>query len=393
MGKPTIFTRTVWILSFASLFNDICSEMLYPVLPVYLDSIGFTALWIGVLEGLAEAVVGLSKGYFGQLSDHRGERLPFVKAGYFLSSFSKSAIVFFSHPLWVLTARSGDKLGKGIRTGARDAMLSDEASHEHKGKIFGLHRAMDTTGAAIGPAFALVFLYFYPGEYKTIFYIAFIPAMIGVGITFLIKEKKVSSPKVISAKPGFFSYFKYWKRADRDYKNLVIGLLIFALFNSSDIFLLLMAKEAGFSDLHVVGVYVFYNLVYAVFAYPLGALADKQGMRNVLLFGFILFIIAYASIAFVHDEILLYAVFLLYGIYSAATDGISKAWIAKISPKEETATAIGFYASCLSLVTMLASMVAGALWVGFEPSSTFLFTAAGAFVSVLWIFTRVKSMY
>ena len=144
-----IFTRTIWTLGFVSLFADIASEMLYPVMPIYLRSVGFTALWIGILEGIAEAVVGLSKGYFGKLSDEKGMRMPFVRLGYFLSGVAKSAMPFFSSPLWVLFARSSDRLGKGIRTGARDAILSDECSKENKGKVFGLHRAMDTTGAAL----------------------------------------------------------------------------------------------------------------------------------------------------------------------------------------------------------------------------------------------------
>ena len=154
-----IFTRTIWMLSFVSLFNDIGSEMLIPVMPIYLKTIGFTALWIGILEGLAEAIVGVSKGYFGKLSDEKGKRLPFVQLGYLLSNISKPLMALFISPIWVLFVKSGDKLGKGIRTSARDAMLSDECSKENKGKVFGLHRAMDTCGAAIGPSLALIFLF------------------------------------------------------------------------------------------------------------------------------------------------------------------------------------------------------------------------------------------
>src|ERR1051326_1331948 len=151
MTGQKIFTRTIWTLGLVSLFNDISSEMLYPIMPIYLKSIGFTALWIGILEGIAEAVVGLSKGYFGKLSDEKGKRLPFIQLGYFLSAISKSMLALFANVFWVLFARSGDKFGKGIRTSARDAMLSDEAEHNHKGQIYGLHRSMDTIGAAIGP--------------------------------------------------------------------------------------------------------------------------------------------------------------------------------------------------------------------------------------------------
>ncbi len=376
MIKQKIFTRTIWILSFVSLFTDIASEMLYPVMPIYLKTIGFTALWIGVLEGVAEAIVGISKGYFGKLSDEKGQRLPFIKLGYFLSSISKPLMAIFTFPVWILFARSTDRLGKGIRTSARDAMLSDECSKENKGKVFGLHRAMDTLGAAIGPLLALLFLYFYPAHYKPLFFIAFAPGLLGVLLTFFIKEKqKVSNLKI--AKGSFFSYFSYWKIAKAEYKKLTIGLLLFALFNSSDVFLLLMAKNIGISDLHIIGVYVFYNLVYALFAFPIGSMADKIGMKPTFVIGLILFAIVYGGMVFVQSEMMMYVLFFIYGIYAAATDGVSKAWISKIVPHSETATAIGFYASCSSFATLFASSVAGLLWVSFSPDVTFSFAAIG----------------
>ena len=388
MNTPKIFTRTIWILSFVSLFTDIASEMLYPVMPIYLKTIGFTALWIGILEGVAEAIVGISKGYFGKLSDEKGKRLPFIKLGYFLSSISKPLMAIFTYPVWILFVRSTDRLGKGIRTSARDAMLSDESSKENKGKVFGLHRAMDTLGAAIGPLLALTFLFFYPGHYKPLFFIAFAPGLIGVALTFIVKEKqKVTEPKI--SKGNFFSYFSYWKIAKTNYKKLAIGLLFFTLFNSSDVFLLLMAKNMGISDLHIIGVYVFYNLVYALFAYPMGSLADKIGMRPTFIIGLLLFAIVYGGIIFVQNEMMLYVLFFIYGVYAAATDGVSKAWISKIVPSSETATAIGFYGSCASFATLFASSIAGLLWVSFSPDVTFSVAAIGVlFVSIYFLLLK-----
>lgn len=388
MPKEKIFTRTIWILSFVSFFADIASEMLYPVMPIYLKTIGFTALWIGILEGVAEAVVGLSKGYFGKLSDERGQRLPFVQLGYLLSSLSKPLMAIFTFPVWVLFVRSTDRLGKGIRTGARDAMLSDECSKENKGKVFGLHRAMDTLGAAIGPLFALAFLYMYPEHYKPLFLIAFIPGMIGVGLTFIIKEKPKRIPeKQITSNSGIFSYFGYWKVASLNYKKVVVGLLMFTLFNSSDIFLLLMAKNMGIGDLHIIGVYIFYNLIYALGSYPMGILADKIGMRYTFIIGLFLFVIVYGSMAFLKTEFMLYVLFFIYGLYSAATEGVSKAWISKIAPASETATAIGFYASCASIAALFASTIAGLIWVSFNSASTFIVTAiATLLVMVYFLF-------
>ncbi len=388
MIKQKIFTRTIWILSFVSLFTDIASEMLYPVMPIYLKTIGFTALWIGVLEGLAEAVVGISKGYFGKLSDEKGQRLPFIKLGYFLSSISKPLMAIFINPVWILFVRSTDRLGKGIRTSARDAMLSDECSKENKGKVFGLHRSMDTLGAAIGPLLALTFLFFYPAHFKSLFFIAFAPGLLGVVLTFIIKEKQ-KLPVVKIAKGNFFSYFSYWKIAKTEYKKLAVGLLFFALFNSSDVFLLLMAKNIGISDLHIIGVYVFYNLVYALFAYPIGSLADKIGMKPTFVIGLLLFAIVYGGMVFVQNEMMLYILFFIYGIYAAATDGVSKAWISKIVPNSETATAIGFYSSCASFATLFASSIAGLLWVSFSPYVSFSFAAVGVLlVTIYFLFLK-----
>jgi len=159
-------TRTVWILSLISLLTDTASEMLYPIMPIYLKSIGFSIVTIGILEGFAEAIAGLSKGYFGKLSDNLGRRVPFVQVGYALSSISKPMMAVFTYPLWIFFARTIDRIGKGIRTGARDAILSDEATPETKGKVFGFHRSMDTLGAAIGPTFALIYLIYHPQDYN-----------------------------------------------------------------------------------------------------------------------------------------------------------------------------------------------------------------------------------
>src|SRR5882724_131599 len=185
-----IITRTVLILSFVSLFADIASEMLYPVIPVYLKEIGFSFFWIGLLEGVVNFTAGISKGYFGKLSDEKGTRLPFVKLGYLFSAISKPLMATFAYPVWIFFVRTLDRLGKGVRTAARDALLSQEATKETKARVFGFHRGMDTVGATIGPIIALLFLYFRPHQYKTIFYLAFIPGVISVLLVFWVKEKK-----------------------------------------------------------------------------------------------------------------------------------------------------------------------------------------------------------
>ena len=185
-----IINRTVWILSLVSLFADVASEMLYPVVPVYLKEIGFSVFLIGVLEGVAEFTAGLSKGYFGKLSDEKGVRLPFIKSGYFLSAVSKPMMAVFTFPLWIFLGRTIDRLGKGFRTAARDALLSQNATPETKARVFSFHRGMDTLGAVIGPIAALLFLHFYPKQYAPLFYLAFFPGLIAVLLIFLLKERR-----------------------------------------------------------------------------------------------------------------------------------------------------------------------------------------------------------
>ena len=367
-------SKAVWILSLVSLFTDMASEMLYPIMPFYLKSIGFSIVLIGILEGFAEAIAGLSKAYFGKYSDLTGRRVPFVQIGYAFSAISKPMMAIFTFPIWVFFARTLDRFGKGIRTGARDAILSDEATAETKGKVFGLHRSMDTLGAVLGPAIALLYLHFYPENYKSLFFLAFLPGIAAFLSTFLLKDKQIIKAKTEN-KPSVFSFLNYWKESPSNYKKVVIGLLIFTLFNSSDVFLLLRAKEAGLDDTMVIGVYIFYNLIYALFAFPIGILADKIGLKKILLFGFLLFSIVYFGMAFNTNKIICIELFFLYGIYAAATEGISKAWISNISEKKDTATAIGTFTGLQSICTMLASSMAGLLWFKYGASVALSVTA------------------
>jgi MFS family permease len=364
------------------------SEMLYPVMPIYLKSIGFSVLLIGILEGVAEATAGLSKGYFGKLSDLSGKRVPFVRAGYLLSALSKPMMAVFIFPLWIFFARTIDRLGKGIRTGARDAILSDEANPSTKGKVFGFHRSMDTLGAVLGPAMALLYLYFYPEDYITLFYIAFIPGLLAIASSFLLKDKTYRPKEKIST--GFFSFLNYWKTSPSAYRRLVTGLLVFTLFNSSDIFLLLKAKQAGLDDTAVIGIYIFYNLVYAAFALPLGILADRIGLKQMFLFGLSLFVLVYYGMSTYTDIRIIAGLFFLYGIYAAATEGISKAWISNITDKKDTATAIGTYSGFQSICTMVASSLAGYIWFAFGAPAAFLLSAVAAVIVLLYFILFVK---
>ena len=386
MKKPfAAISRAVWVLSLVSLLTDVSSEMLYPVLPLYLKSIGFSVVLIGVLEGVAEATAGLSKGWFGKWSDVSGRRLPFVQLGYLFSAVSKPMMALWVWPLWVFWARTLDRLGKGIRTGARDALLSAAATPGTKGRVFGFHRAMDTLGAALGPALALLYLYYRPGDYRTLFFVAFLPGLLAVLFTRFLTEKKIKQTGR-HARPVFFSFLKYIPAATPAYRRLLFGLLAFSLVNSSDVFLLLLLNHLDFSDTAMVGTYIFYNLVYALSSYPLGILADRIGLKKIYIFGLSLFALTYYTMAITREPSLLVAAFFIYGMYAAATQGISKAWISQVSAEEDMATAIGTYEGLRSIAALLASSFAGFIWFYFGPAFTFLFSAVTTTIIILYFF-------
>lgn len=360
-------------------------------MPLYLKQIGYTALFIGILEGVSEAVAGLSKGYFGQQSDLKGKRLPFVRAGYSLSAISKPLLVFFIYPLWIFFCRTLDRLGKGLRTGARDALLRDESNNATRATVFGFHRSMDTAGAAIGPAIALIYLYFYPAHYKSLFLIAFCPGILAIVSTFFIKEKKMDPQPV--AKPGIFSFLNYWKTSNSDYRKICAGLLLFALFNSSDVFLLLKLKESGLQDSYVIAVYILYNLVYALVAYPAGIIADRLGIRKIFITGLILFFIVYAGFAFSNNLWIFLLLITIYGFYAAATEGISKAWISNCVLKKDTATAIGGFSGFQSIASLFASSMSGFIWFNYGAKYAFMLTAMVTVIVVIYFLViriRVK---
>ncbi|RYF87337.1 MAG: MFS transporter [Chitinophagaceae bacterium] len=347
-----VINRTVLILSFVSLFADVASEMLYPVIPVYLKEIGFSVF----------------------------------------SAVSKPMLAAFAYPLWIFFSRTVDRLGKGVRTAARDALLSQNATPETKARVFGFHRSMDTLGAAIGPALALLLFLFFPKNYVLVFLLAGIPGLVSVALIFFLKEER--KPSSTLGKGNFFSFFRYWKIASPQYKRLVIGLLLLALFNSSDLFLLLKTKEVTGDDRLAIGAYILYNLVFAMAAYPLGALADKIGIRKVFMGGLVLFALVYFLFGSTQLTAILFAAFFIYGIYAAATEGITKAWISNLSHGKNTATAIGFYTSCESICTLLASIITGWLWEDFNSSIAFYITGAVAVIVFIYflVFGNIKAV-
>ena len=375
-------TRPIWLLSLVSLFSDITSEMIYPIMPIYLQSIGFSILWIGTLEGIAEAIAGLSQGYFGKASDLAGKRMPFVRLGYALTALSKPIIGVFRDPFLILLARSADRFGKGIRTGARDAILSTETTNSHKGRVFGFHRSMNTTGAVIGLLLALGYLYYHPGDYQALFLISAIPAIISVVLSFFITDSQVHLSKP-NPEISAFTFLNYWSKSSNEYKRIITGLLAFTLFNASDFFLLLKMKQDGLDDISIISIYIFYNLVYAVTALPLGILADRIGLKAMLIIGLCAYAVLYFGMALMSGGTPFLFLFFAYGIYSSATEGISKAWISNTCELQDLGTALGTFLGFQSITLMIASILTGILWSLIGANTTFLIVGS---ITTLLIF-------
>lgn len=389
--KAKVITRSVWILSVVSLFTDISTEMLYPITPLYLKSIGFSVFLIGVIEGVGEAISGLSKGYFGELSDKKGVRIPYIKGGYWLSAIARPLMGIFTFPAWIFGARSLDLLGKGIRTSARDALLSDESTAQTKATVFGFHRMMDTLGAVIGPSIALLYLHYHPHSYRIMFFIAFAPAVLAGTTVLLMKEKKKPVSKDKPVKWAFISSFSYIKTGPKEYRKLLGGLMLFTLFNSSNAFLILKVKESGESDTTTIGIYIFYNFIYALFSYPLGKVADRIGLKTTFVSGLILFAVVYAGMGLNHSMIGFFVLFFLYGVYMASTEGIGKAWISNVCEKEDTGKALGVFSGLNSLLTLVASSMAGFIWYKFSPEATFYLTAIITCLIIIYFLIFIKS--
>lgn len=385
MSKNKI-PKPVKILSYVSLFTDIASEMLYPVIPIFLTSIlGASMSVVGAIEGAASIIAGVLKGFVGNLSDKIGKRALFVKIGYTLSAIAKPLPGLFPHISAVVISRTSDRVGKGIRTAPRDALLGSYTDKNTTGAIFGFHRALDSVGAAVGPLLAIGLLYYFNNNYKLIFLIAFVPSLIAVSLTLFVKDNFINTT-VKSDK----RYSVFWKTASSKYKMLLLIVTLFSLVNSSDVFLILKTKVISDSATMAILGYVFYNIVYAGLSYPLGKLSDKYGKKKIYSGGLLIFSLVYLGFATLENVYIIWALFALYGIYAAATEGVVKAWVTDLIPDEFRGSAIGLLTMCSSLAIMLGSFLAGVLWDQFGAEVPFLISSVVSFVIVIFMMLSKK---
>ncbi len=391
--------RNVWVVTATSLLTDISSEMIVYLIPLFLANVlGVRTAVIGLIDGVAETTASLLKIYSGALSDKLGKRKWLTVAGYALSTIAKPFLYIANAWGWVLGVRFADRVGKGIRTAPRDALVADSIDPSQRGLAFGFHRAGDTLGAFLGLGLAAVIVWLTQSQaefltrstFQLAILVSVIPAVLAVIVLALgARDVAKSNP---SAKPTLSL-----KGFDSRFKTFLVIVVLFTLGNSSDAFIVLRGQERGLNVLQVMLMVMTFNFVYAILAGPLGALSDKIGRRRLILFGWLAYGLVYLGFALSQTGWQVWMLFGLYGIYYAATEGVAKALIADLVPESQRGTAYGLYAAAVGLTALPASLFAGLLWqglgswTGFGASAPFAFGAAMSLLAGILFWRLVKS--
>lgn len=377
----------VFFLGLVSFFADISAEMVYPIIPLYLTSaFGATPSLIGIIEGIAESLASLLKVFSGYITDKYNKKKPIAFLGYATGLIYKIALIAASSWGGILGARVIDRIGKGIRTAPRDVMVCESADSNRMGTAFGIHKALDMAGSAIGILIAYLLLSSANGafDYKNLFLISIIPALLSLAMFPLIKEKK--EQRIIKEREPFW---KNVKKLDGQLKLYLLVAFLFTLGNSSNAFLLLRAKSVGFNDTSVILLYFIYNITASLLAIPLGKRSDQVGRKRLLVSGYIVFAAVYMGFAFAYNKIFMIALFVLYGVYTAMTTGVERAFIAEISPQELKGTMLGLHSTIVGIALLPASAIAGVLWTSFGAEIPFVF---GACLSLIAAFVLIILM-
>jgi len=378
------FKRNIVFTGLTSFLTDTSVKMVYSVMPMFLMSIGASKTSLALIEGIAESTASLVKGLSGFWSDKIGKNKPFMLIGYGLSALIIPLYTFVYSPMQVLYLRFIERFGKGIRTAPRDSLIAGSITNGDSGKSFGLQKAMDNSGAIVGPLFAFALLAFVPGNYRLIFLLAGIPAILAIFvIIFGIKEAKKSKHELV--KKFHFNDFP-----GRYYFFLLI-VFVFTLGNSTDALLLVKANEVGVKVAFIPLVYLITNLVSVLMSIPIGSLSDRIGKEKILVVGYIIYAIVYYGFGVTSSIGAIVSLFALYGLYSAATDGIQKAFISDIIDKNKKGTGLGIYNALLGITLLPASMIAGLLYDKVNSSIPFYFGACTAIVSAIMMIIFVNT--
>jgi MFS family permease len=398
-GSPSTFrptsafiglSRSAIILGLVSLLADISSEMIYPILPLFLtQTLHAPAAVVGLIEGVAVGASTAIGGVSGWISDRLGRRKPIAFAGYLLTAVTRPMIA--AAQVWpvVLGARFAERFGKGIRTAPRDALLAESTAEQYRGRAFGFERAMDSAGAVVGPLIALALVGWAGFGARTIFLISGIPATLAALLILTVRERG-------DAAGGIPDSLKFsLAGATREYKRLLLVTAVFGLGNSANSFLILRSEQLGLDRKWTILAYALYNAAASLASMPAGAASDRFGRRNVLLVGFGIYAASYAGLGAASAAWLVWPLFALYGLFPALTDGVGKALAVDTAGKAGRATAIGIYSMVMGVTQIVASYVGGVLWDRIDSRATFYFGAGLAALAVLLLFlllpSRIKS--
>lgn len=378
----------VVLLGLVSFFSDISAEMVYPLIPLYLTSaFGATPALVGFIEGIAESLASLLKVFSGYITDKYNKKKPIAFIGYATSLVYKVALLFAGSWLGILGARVIDRIGKGIRTAPRDVMVSESSKEGNAGQAFGIHKALDMAGSAVGILISYLLLRQTSSgfDYKKIFLISAIPAIFGLLMFFFIKEKK--EDRVVKQREPFW---KNMRKLDEQLKLYLLVAFLFTLGNSSNAFLLLRAKNVGFDDTSVILLYFIYNLTASLLAIPAGKRSDKVGRKRLLVAGYFVFSFVYTGFAFAGSKPLMIGLFVMYGLYTAMITGVERAFISEISPPEVKGTMLGMHSTIVGIALLPASTIAGILWNTFGAAAPFLFGSTMSLIAACLLLFLMK---
>jgi len=381
-------SRPVWLLGWVSFFTDMASEMVYPLLPLFLTQVlGAGAMSLGVIEGAAEAANSALKIVSGWLADRWRSPKKLVLLGYGIASSVRPLIGFATAWPQVLAIRFSDRLGKGIRGAPRDAMLADFAAADARGRVYGFHRAMDHAGAVTGPLLATAFLYFYPGHYRALFLLTIVPGIIVILFILKIPDRAPApAPDTPSQKlPADRSNRGSWQLGNRFYWAMVV-ILLFSLGNASDAFLLLRLSDLGVKAVWIPLLWSALHVIKVVSSLVGGAMSDRFGRRGLIALGWLWYALVYAGFGYFDTKATVIAIFLAYGLFFGLTEGNEKAWVADMAPAHARGMAFGIYNAALGIGTLAASLIFGAIWTRVSPHAAFLTGAGLAVVASVLLF-------
>jgi len=376
-------------LGLVSFFTDLSNEMVYPLIPLYLTTtFGATPALVGVIEGIAESAASLLKVFSGYVTDHFQKKKATAFAGYAPGVLYKLALLFAGSWVGILGARVLDRIGKGIRTSPRDVLVSESTNQDNMGKAFGIHKALDMSGAALG---ILITYFILRGagndfDYKKMFALSIIPAIIGLCMFFFVKEKKAPRPAK-NREP----FWKNIRKIDGQLRLYLAVVFLFTLGNSSNAFIILKANAIGFNATSVLLLYFIYNITASILSIPFGKLSDRIGRKKLLVPGYLAFSLCYLGFAYVTNRWMMVAVFVIYGVYTAMIAGVERAFVAEISPLELKGTMLGLHSTVAGIALLPASVIAGFLWHAFGAAVPFVFGAGLSLIAALILVCFMKT--